>query len=191
MNEAPKVQHVCDGCGETVDAAHVRDRIARLEMATRFRPLRIRTLLLAAAPPPALEDFFYFTQRDPASDRFFRAIVGAAGVDVAGKSTQACLAEFQRHGIYLAHVNECPAGREVSLERLADTLVRRIRFSYKPKSVLLLEHESASLLPFLATDKLPGVRVLKTSIGWVPPGGPADPNAFQRDVADRLQECAR
>src|ERR1700719_4321526 len=36
---------VCDGCGAPADEAHVRQRIERLEMATRFRPIHIQGLL--------------------------------------------------------------------------------------------------------------------------------------------------
>ena len=50
---------LCDGCGAQVDEAHIRSRIERLEHATRYRPIHIQVLFLAAAPPSKPEDDFY------------------------------------------------------------------------------------------------------------------------------------
>lgn len=49
---------VCDGCGVQADGDHIRRRIERLELATRFRPIHIHVLLVDAAPPSRLEDYF-------------------------------------------------------------------------------------------------------------------------------------
>ena len=54
-----EVRHaVCDGCGAQVDEAHIRQRIERLELATRFRPIHIQVLLLDAAPPAETRRLF-------------------------------------------------------------------------------------------------------------------------------------
>ena len=55
---------VCDGCGAVADDKHIRERIERLELATRFRPVHIRALLIDAAPPPRVEDYFYRAAKD-------------------------------------------------------------------------------------------------------------------------------
>src|SRR5271170_1398857 len=74
---------LCDGCGAPADEAHLRQRIERLEMATRFRPIHIQTLLLADSPPSRVEDYFYRPIREgearsaPAKN-FFIEIMKAA-----------------------------------------------------------------------------------------------------------------
>ncbi len=64
---------VCDGCGMQADDAHIRRRIERLELATRFRPIHIQALLIDAAPPSRSEDYFY---RPPAIARNVQKIPG-------------------------------------------------------------------------------------------------------------------
>lgn len=149
---------LCDGCGLPADDEHLRRRIEQLELATRFRPIHIGVLLVADAPPGARVDYFYL----PATDRatrsnharaFFDDLMEGCGVpDAAEKSEEGCLAEFQRGGFFLAYLVECPlAFRQDSSEegktvldeealarRYGATLVQRIRFSYKPKQILLL-----------------------------------------------------
>ena len=85
---------VCDGCGATVDDAHIRDRIERLEMATRYRPIHIQVLILDAAPPVRPEDYFYRatsdgSERSPKSRAYFDALIKSAGDNPARFSTDA------------------------------------------------------------------------------------------------------
>ena len=105
---------VCDGCGAPADEAHIRQRIERLEMATRFRPIHIQTLLLADAPTSRIEDYFYRPlsegeSRSADAREFFVEMMKAAGIAPdAAANEEAALAEFQRRGFYLAHAVECP-----------------------------------------------------------------------------------
>lgn len=151
---------VCDGCGATVDDAHIRVRIERLEMATRYRPIHIQVLLLGVAPPPRPEDYFYraaesATDRSPGGRAFFDTLIRTAGENPERFTSESdALTEFQRHGLFFAHVVECPAvgsEREAALERCATSLVRRIQFSYKPKFVAPLFGELGPIIPLLAT----------------------------------------
>lgn len=118
---------VCDGCGATVDAEHIRSRIERLEMATRYRPVHIQTLLVGTAPPERTEDYIYFSETKGA--------------------------ELQRNGIFLVYAVECPlpTGAHVieAARRAASTLIKRLQFSYKPKSIVLFSPATAQLLPAL------------------------------------------
>ena len=125
---------VCDGCGAQVDDAHIRARIKRLEMATRYRPIHIQVLLVGVAPPPRPEDYLYRTaesgtDRSPGSRVFLDTLIHAAGENPARFATESeALTEFQRRGIFLAHVVECPAvgsEREAALERCATSLAKR------------------------------------------------------------------
>lgn len=141
---------VCDACGAQVDDAHIRQRIERLELATRFRPVHISTLLIDVAPPMRTEDYFYRPAADPgvrspASRACFDALVQCAGVGSAAAARigeESALAEFQRHGFFLIGAIECPleSGANTSkvIERAAPAVLRRVNVSYKPKSIALL-----------------------------------------------------
>ncbi len=100
---------ICDGCGQPADANHTRERIERLQMATRFRPVHIHTLLIDACPPQQLGDFFYnlggerTAQGREYFDELAKCAAGAATTD-----TEAVLAEFQRRGLFLAYAADCP-----------------------------------------------------------------------------------
>ncbi|MHB8539479.1 MAG: hypothetical protein ACYDCD_00845 [Candidatus Acidiferrales bacterium] len=152
----------CDGCGVVATDEHLRRRVERLELATRFRPIHIETLIVYPAPPEPSEDYFYKPgasrdERSAHARAFFDALTGAfRGVEnsSAAASEETLLAEFQRAGCFLAGCSECPL-EETSISttdlvgRLAPSLVRRVQYSYKPKQTLLLSNELASLIPFL------------------------------------------
>jgi hypothetical protein len=144
---------VCDGCGARVDEGHIRRRIERLELATRFRPIHISVLLIDAAPPAHAEDFFYATvsARGGAGQAYFDELARLAGT--AGSQTEAVLTEFQRRGFFLASAVECPVAGCLDLgaavRRLAPTVLRRVQTSYKPKRVALISEPTTELIePF-------------------------------------------
>src|SRR4029077_16299303 len=97
---------LCDGCGQPASPEHIARRLQRLEWATRYRPIHLHTLLLGAISPQALAEFLY----SPELTHFGEAanLGAAAGVSTAGKSADSIQSEFQRRGIYLTHVLECP-----------------------------------------------------------------------------------
>jgi hypothetical protein len=144
----------CDGCGQPADSAHLSRRLQRLEWATRFRPVHIQALLLGGIAPQQDEDFLY-TPAGPVQGEA-HVILQAVRISTEGKSREAFLAEFQKLGLMLTHVLDCPLPSNVPLaqshalveKQLPATFVR-IRRSLKPKRVLLLSIP----LPQLA-DKL-------------------------------------
>jgi hypothetical protein len=152
---------LCDGCGAQVDDAHIRARIERLEMATRFRPVHIQVLLLGVAPPAAPEDFFYRaaekgTDRSAGGRHFFDALLSCTGENASRFATETeALTEFQRKGLFFAHVVECPEAtateKEAALARCVPSLVKRIQFSYKPKHIAPLWSELQPIVPLLTT----------------------------------------
>src|ERR1700741_2123689 len=89
---------LCDGCGAPADEAHIRQRIERLEMATRFRPLHIQKLLLADSPPSRIEDYFYRPIREgesrsaPAKNFFIEVMKAASIAPDAAANEEAALA---------------------------------------------------------------------------------------------------
>jgi|SRR5215831_19564895 len=127
---------ICDGCGATVDAEHIRQRIERLELATRYRPVHIQTLLIGAAPPRETAEYFYSGEQEAN--------------------------ELQRNGLFLVYALECPlpadADENEAVRRAATTVLKRIQFSYKPKSILLFSPGTAALIAPLReagwTDRL-------------------------------------
>lgn len=139
---------VCDGCGALVDDAHIRQRIERLELATRFRPVHISVLLIDAAPPARPGDYFYRAAASPSDRsstgrRYFDALMNCAGVDApAQPNDETALAEFQRRGFFLIGAIECALANSVdaqkAIEQVAPTLLRRVKISYKPKSIAML-----------------------------------------------------
>jgi hypothetical protein len=156
---------LCDGCGLPASPEHIAARMERLELATRFRPIHINVLFVALTPMPRPEDDFY---RPPESPDIFDSFLSA--LDIAPEAGTAKLLEFQRRGYYLTCLSECPVtprgsanpGRELPLpgagqetgdnasreciSRLAPTLVKRIRFNYKPKRVALLGTDMGPLV---------------------------------------------
>lgn len=150
---------ICDGCGTPADDKHVRERIERLEWATRFRPVHIHVLLIAWAPPARTEDYFYRPAGDRAlrsseSRAFFDELLKAAGgASGAGASEEAALAEFQRQGLFLSYGVECPLettrAATAAAASLFPTLLKRIQFSYRPKGVALISRETRALVPLL------------------------------------------
>jgi hypothetical protein len=156
---------VCDGCGRSVDEAHIRRRIERLEMATRFRPIHIGVLLIDAAPAACHEDFFYAIGDGPrslAGQNYFNELAKLTGATAASAAPaesvcerEAALAEFQRHGFFLIYAVECPiedpAELRASIRRSAQTVLLRVRTSYKPKHIALISEPTSALIdPFRA-----------------------------------------
>ena len=151
---------VCDGCGAQVDDAHIRARIERLQMATRFRPIHIQVLLLGAAPPAAAEDYFYRAaqkeaERSPGGRYFFDTLINCTRENPSRFASEAeALSEFQRRGLFFTNVVECPPAnateREEAVARCALSLVKRIQFSYKPKHLVPVWTELQPVLPLLA-----------------------------------------
>jgi hypothetical protein len=151
----------CDACGYPADPQHVRQRIERLELATRFRPVHIRVLLIDTAPSVRPEDYFYRAVKDrsvrcEASRRYFDELVGCARVQRDPSfGEEAALSDFQRHGLFLAHAVECPMPNSSDLadavSRVRPGVWKRIQLSYKPKFVALLSRGLEELIPSLQT----------------------------------------
>ncbi|HVA18063.1 MAG TPA: hypothetical protein VMV59_10180 [Candidatus Dormibacteraeota bacterium] len=148
----------CDGCGTVATPEHLRRRVERLELATRFRPIHIDTLILYPAPPERREDYFYRPapsrdERSPLARAFFDSLFTAAGGDLSGgKNEETLLAEFQRAGNFLVECCECPSSENGApsanlAARTAPAIMRRVQFSYKPKRILLLSAALAPLVP--------------------------------------------
>jgi hypothetical protein len=148
---------ICDGCAAEVDEVHIRRRIERLELATRFRPIHIQVLLLDAAPPAELEDYFYrpaesSCERTVASRMFFDELAKCVGpARGSPRQEESVLTEFQKRGFFLAYAVECPVASPQELaqkvNRVASTVLLRVNSSYKPKFVVPISRDLQSLIP--------------------------------------------
>jgi hypothetical protein len=161
----------CDGCGLPASPQHIAERVRRLELSTRFRPVHIGVLFVASRPAVRPEDDFY---APPESEEFFDSFLDALeipsfadrtapGSDKRATGT-ARLAEFQRRGYYLAYLSECPIPENEepaasTIARLGPTLIRRIRFNYKPKHIAPLGQE---LLPLVDILRVAGIGPILT-----------------------------
>ena len=205
----------CDGCGKTVSDEHIRERIARLELATRFRPIHIGVLFLSDVPPPRLNDYFYHPARDPAERSVeSRTLLSELlrGAEISGESAagdeEAALGEFQHRGYFLAYCCECPpenvrdgemsmpggsrTNEEVQEEvrRLAATVVQRIQFSYKPKKIVLIGSATREVIPLLEHAGLKDCLILDDGHPFVDPSliGPLEQAAFRTSLDGQLRK---
>ena len=152
----------CDGCGQSASPEHIAKRLKRLEWTTRFRPVHIGTLFLGGAAPSSEAEFLYADDRPFAGQA--RRILAAAGVS-GGKSREAALAEFQRAGLLLTYVLECPfdpdegEARSLLAARFP-ALAARIRRSLRPKRLVPISRLLQPLLSDLHGSALGSAIVL-------------------------------
>jgi hypothetical protein len=179
---------ICEGCGARVDDAHILRRKQRIDLAMRFRPIQIKTLLLNSAPPVLDADYFYHV----AHDRAVRSVAARIYFDemvkcMAPASSQIdearCLTDFRDRGFFLIHAVDCPIENPGELHnamrRLAPTVVKRVQYSLQPTYIVPISKPTQDLI------RLFGL------IGWgdrlvLENGGPfldATPGAPQRQPA--------
>jgi hypothetical protein len=171
----------CDGCALTASPQHIAERLRRLELCTRFRPVHMSVLFVALAPPVRPEDDYYGpAESKEFFDPFLDALEIASSKDIAatGSDNQtadtARLMEFQRRGYYLAYVSECPIGENEepvasTITRLAPTLIRRIRFNYQPKYIAPLGNELYPLVDLFAGAGIGHLLILDQGLTWPMP----------------------
>lgn len=134
----------CDGCGQVASPEHLARRLRRLEWTTRYRPVHINALFLGAFSPLEERDFLY----SPGGDFHGEAaqLLEAVRIATTGKSADAVHMEFQRAGLFLTHILECPLEDNVLdqarqaglLAGRLPVVASRIRRSLKPRRVILV-----------------------------------------------------
>jgi hypothetical protein len=158
---------LCDGCGQPASSEHIARRVQRLEWATRYRPIHLQTLLLGDVAPANEADFLYSphgAQTGQAAELF-----AAAGIDPGNKTADAAHSEFQRRGLFVTYVVECPlnspeagarrdAARSDSVKDLLGArlpkLFTRIRRSLKPKRLVLISEALTPMVEDFAAAQL-------------------------------------
>lgn len=146
---------ICDACGTEADAEHIRLRIERLELTTRFRPVHIQVLLIDGSAPARMEDCFYRAAPDAATRslpavEYHDALFRCAGLEPgSGQHDETLLADFQRRGFFLAHAVECPVKDDLiedAVRASSGTLLKRVQYSYRPKHIALFAPGTISLI---------------------------------------------
>src|SRR5271154_3099329 len=140
----------CEACGQLASPEHIARRLRRLEWTTRYRPLHIQVLLLSAVAPIDDADFLYTPEGQFHGEA--GALLDSLELSREGKSADAILTELQKRGLLFIHVLECPlepTQKDYSVQELLERRVpgtlARIRRSLKPKRILLLSPELASV----------------------------------------------
>ena len=186
----------CDGCGVPASPQHIAERLRRLELSTRFRPVHIGVLFVALAPLRPEDDFYAPAESKEFFDLFLEGVGIASSIDKAGREADARsadsarLADFQRRGYFLAYLSECPIRENEetaasTIARLGPTLIRRIRFNYKPKHIAPLGQELSPLVEMLRTAGIGPVLTMDQGLLLPTPGTGSQEwrELFQRSVA--------
>jgi hypothetical protein len=145
----------CDGCGQVAGSEHLARRFARLERTTRYRPVHIQALLLSAVVPTSQASFLYAAEGPFEGEA--RSLLESLQIASEGTSRAAALSEFQKRGLFLSHVLECPVEGDVSIvpqliERQLPAALVRIRRSVKAKKIVVISKELLSMVDHIASE---------------------------------------
>jgi hypothetical protein len=143
---------LCDGCGQPASPEHTGRRLQRLEWATRYRPIHLHTLLLGAASPKTQSEFLYSPDEVPSGEAAH--LFSAADILAPNNTPDASHSEFQRRGLFLTHILECPLDAQAggaqfvvsALTARLPAIFTRIRRSLRPKRLAFI---SSALDPFI------------------------------------------
>lgn len=128
---------------------------------TRYRPVHIQTLFLAAATPADDGEHLYSAAGSFQGEG--AEALRAVGLQQSGKSVEETLAAFQRAGYLLAYILECPVAdaalRGELLQRRLPATLARIRRSHKPKRVVLVGQDLQSVVTQITEANLDAVVV--------------------------------
>jgi hypothetical protein len=146
---------ICEGCGARVDDAHILRRKQRIDLAMRFRPIQIKTLLLNSAPPALDADYFYRAApdravRSVAARISFEELVKCSGPASSQIDEARCLTDFRDRGFFLIHAVDCPIENPGELHnamrRLAPTVVKRVQYSLQPTYIVPISKPTQDLI---------------------------------------------
>jgi len=183
QGNSPTNALLCDGCGRLASPEHLRQRTGRLERATRFRPVHIQVLFIAEGPSlDSGREFYAESGGDPLLDALGIA-ASAEGLSSHAEVETAQtgrLAAFQKRGLYLAYLVECPleangieggavglvSGTAEVTQRFSPTLLKRIRFSYRPKHIALLSSATRNLVSRLEESGMGEKLLLNAGAPW-------------------------
>jgi hypothetical protein len=173
----------------------------RLELASKFRPSRIRVLFLDGAPPSRIEDYFYKAVQDRAdrslgARRYFDELMKSAGIEAAANSQEAALlAEFQRKGFFLTYAVECPFEEQDdpkgALRRFAPTVLKRVQSIYDPAYLVPISQPTAELIRLFGMVGWGDRLVLENGLPFVDPylADPRRSGGLGTSLGDRIKKA--
>jgi hypothetical protein len=191
----------CEGCGTRTDDAHIARRTERLEFASRFRPDRIRVLLLDGAPPFRLEDYFYRAAPNRAdralgARRYLDELMKSAGVSVSSDSKESSLlSEFQRKGFFVTYAVECPFEEQddpkAGLRRLAPTVLKRVQSVFDPAYVVPISQPTSELIRLFGMVGWGDRLVLDNGLPFIDPylADPKRHGGIGTSLGDRIKKA--
>lgn len=138
-------------------AAEVRRR--RAAAAERYRPDRVRLLLVAQAPPDAADRYFYFTDVQT-QDTLFRSVARAIlpNTEPTRSNKAVLLAQLRKRGVFLIDLNPDPVDGS-PLSPYVPALLGRIA-ELRPEWIILIKADVYDTsYPALAAAGLPVSKV--------------------------------
>lgn len=147
---------------EDTVSAEVRER--RAAAAKRYRPDRVRLLLVAQAPPEPADRYFYFTDV-PTQDTLFRSVARTLLPRTEPTRTNKAflLAQLQEQGVFLIDLKPDPiVNSRVSLSELrphVPVLLDRVAELEPDRIILIKADVYDAAYPALAAAGLPVSRV--------------------------------
>jgi hypothetical protein len=129
-------------------------RLRRAEAASRYRPKRIKLLLIAEAPPSTLDRYFYFDAVGKGDSLFRYVARGILAIEPTRGNKAELLARLQQEGVFLIDLLEDPKA-DTPLNKAAPHLVRRVK-SLAPERIILIKttvYDTA--YPLLKAAELP------------------------------------
>ena len=106
--------------------------------AARYRPARVRLLLVAEAPPNASDRYFYFEKVEE-HDHLFRAVVRTVLREEPARDKATQLRRLQACGVFLMDLKTDPkSGAGEDLSRFVPGLVERV-VTCAPEHVVLIK----------------------------------------------------
>jgi hypothetical protein len=150
----------------------------RRRAAERYRPKRIRLLLIAEAPPTALDHYFYFAPTTD-DDEPFRSLCDVLFEEPSALEKPALLKELRRRGVFLVDLRpDAPLG-DAKLDPYVDWLLLRLE-ELHPEAIVLIgtaTYEAAQRRLAAAMWPVSDVRV---------PSPSADEVGFRRELRTAL-----
>jgi len=165
-------------------SADESSRQRRAEAAAKYRPDRVRVLLVAEAPPAELSRYFYFEDVRE-HDSLFRYVVrGVLGVEPTRTSKPELLAGLRERGVFLVDLMVDPKTGEDHLAHV-DGLVARCR-DLRPAAIVLIKAPVYDACH--SAMKRAGLPVVDVR---VPFPGSGQQTIFERTFPAALSEAAR
>ncbi len=157
--------------------------------ANRYRPTRIRLLLVAQAPPSAPDRYFYFPHVSSHDDLFRYVVQAVLRIKPTRDDKPQLLEKLAEAGVFLIDLKDDGPVDGQSLDRYVPGLVTRVR-ALNPENIILIKSDvytaayeslvAAGLpvveerIPFPGSGRqrefLAAVDRALTSVRWHPPG---------------------